>query len=90
MRPEMKRLLLTTAAIFLLGACSTHKPEMVTDPVEYVSTLTGTLSHHAFSTGNTYPATALPWGMNFWTPVTGKMGDGWAYRYDHNIIRGLK
>ena len=63
---------------------------MVTDPVEYVSTLTGTLSHHAFSTGNTYPAIALPWGMNFWTPVTGKMGDGWAYRYDQNIIRGLK
>ncbi len=86
----MKRLLFITAAIFLLGACSTHKPEMVTDSVEYVSTLTGTLSHHAFSTGNTYPATALPWGMNFWTPVTGKMGDGWAYRYDQNIIRGLK
>ena len=86
----MKRLLFITAAIFLLGACSTHKPEMVTDPVEYVSTLTGTLSHHTFSTGNTYPATALPWGMNFWTPVTGKMGDGWAYRYDQNIIRGLK
>lgn len=90
MKPEMKRLLFITAAIFLLGACSTHKPEMVTDPAEYVSTLTGTLSHHAFSTGNTYPATALPWGMNFWTPVTGKMGDGWAYRYDQNIIRGLK
>ena len=90
MKPEMKRLSLITAAIFLLGACSTHKSEMVTDPVEYVSTLTGTLSHHAFSTGNTYPATALPWGMNFWTPVTGKMGDGWAYRYDQNIIRGVK
>lgn len=90
MKPEMKRLLLITATICLLGVCSTHKPEMVTDPAEYVSTLTGTLSHHAFSTGNTYPATALPWGMNFWTPVTGKMGDGWAYRYDHNMIRGLK
>lgn len=76
--------------IGILTACSREKHEMVTDPVEYVSTLTGTLSHHAFSTGNTYPAIALPWGMNFWTPVTGKMGDGWAYRYDHNIIRGLK
>ena len=63
---------------------------MVTDPADYVSTLVGTLSHHAFSTGNTYPAVAMPWGMNFWTPVTGKMGDGWAYRYDHNVIRGLK
>ncbi len=86
----MKRLLVILSLIGLLTACGHKKHEMVTDPVEYVSTLTGTLSHHAFSTGNTYPAVALPWGMNFWTPVTGKMGDGWAYRYDQNIIRGLK
>ena len=86
---DMKKLIILSF-IGLLAACSHEKPEMVTDPVEYVSTLTGTLSHHAFSTGNTYPAIALPWGMNFWTPVTGKMGDGWAYRYDQNIIRGLK
>lgn len=85
----MKKLIILSF-IGLLAACSHERPEMVTDPVEYVSTLTGTLSHHAFSTGNTYPAIALPWGMNFWTPVTGKMGDGWAYRYDQNIIRGLK
>ncbi|MEE0235620.1 MAG: GH92 family glycosyl hydrolase [Bacteroidales bacterium] len=85
----MKKLIIL-GFICLLTACSHEKPEMVSDPVEYVSTLTGTLSHHAFSTGNTYPAIALPWGMNFWTPVTGKMGDGWAYRYDQNIIRGLK
>ena len=63
---------------------------MVTEPADYVSTHTGTLSHHAFSTGNTYPAVALPWGMNFWTPQNGRMGDGWAYRYDHNWIRGFK
>ena len=86
----MKKLLVILSIIGLLTACSHERPEMVTDPVEYVSTLTGTLSHHAFSTGNTYPAIALPWGMNFWTPVTGKLGDGWAYRYDQNIIRGLK
>lgn len=85
----MKKLIILSF-IGLLTACSHEKLEMITDPVEYVSTLTGTLSHHAFSTGNTYPAIALPWGMNFWTPVTGKMGDGWAYRYDQNMIRGLK
>ena len=50
-------------------------------PVDYVSTLVGTLSKHSLSTGNTYPAIALPWGMNFWMPQTGKMGDGWAYVY---------
>lgn len=59
-------------------------------PSSYVSTLVGTQSKHSLSTGNTYPAVALPWGMNFWTPQTGKMGDGWAYTYDADKIRGIK
>lgn len=62
----------------------------VNSPVDYVSTLVGTQSKHSLSTGNTYPAIALPWGMNFWMPQTGKMGDGWAYTYDADKIRGLK
>ena len=57
----------TLIAILVLVSC-THHVETVSDPVDYVSTLTGSLSHHAYSTGNTYPAVALPWGMNFWTP----------------------
>lgn len=60
------------------------------DPVSYVSTLTGTLSKYELSTGNTYPAIALPWGMNFWSPQTGKMGDGWMYQYTADKIRGFK
>ena len=87
----MKRLLI--AALLLAGCAAkqeAEEPQMVSNPADYVSTLTGTLSHHAFSTGNTYPAVALPWGMNFWTPQNGRMGDGWAYRYDHNWIRGFK
>lgn len=32
----------------------------------------------------------MPWGMNFWMPQTGKMGDGWAYTYDADKIRGFK
>ena len=59
-------------------------------PVDYVNTLVGSASKVALSTGNTYPAVALPWGMNFWTPQTGKMGDGWAYVYWHDKIRGIK
>ena len=59
-------------------------------PSEYVSTLVGTQSDYTLSTGNTYPAVALPWGMNFWTPQTGKMGDGWAYTYGAHTIRGFK
>ena len=62
----------------------------VKNPVDYVSTLVGTQSKFELSTGNTYPATALPWGMNFWTPQTGTMGDGWAYTYNADKIRGFK
>lgn len=60
------------------------------DPVEYVNPLMGTQSSFELSTGNTYPAIARPWGMNFWTPQTGKMGDGWEYTYTANKIRGFK
>ena len=59
-------------------------------PVDYVSTLVGTQSKFSLSSGNTYPATAMPWGMNFWMPQTGKMGDGWSYTYDADKIRGFK
>ena len=59
-------------------------------PVDYVNPLVGTFSKHLLSTGNTYPAIAMPWGMNFWMPQTGKMGDGWAYTYDADKIRGFK
>ncbi|MEA5063403.1 MAG: GH92 family glycosyl hydrolase [Petrimonas sp.] len=60
------------------------------EPVDYVSILVGTQSKFELSNGNTYPAIAAPWGMNFWTPQTGKMGDGWIYRYDADKIRGFK
>jgi putative alpha-1,2-mannosidase len=50
----------------------------------------GTDSKFSLSNGNTYPAIATPWGMNFWTPQTAKMGDGWAYKYDDETIRGIK
>ncbi len=60
------------------------------DLADYVNPLVGTQSTFKLSTGNTYPAIARPWGMNFWTPQTGKMGDGWQYVYTENKIRGFK
>ncbi len=60
------------------------------DPVDYVNPLMGTMSSYELSTGNTYPAVALPWGMNAWTPQTGKMGDGWTYTYTAHHLRGIK
>ena len=85
----MKKIL--AFSLLALAACTdkpAEKPQF--RPSEYVSTLVGTQSDHSFSTGNTYPAVALPWGMNFWTPQTGKMGDGWAYTYGSHTICGFK
>ena len=61
-----------------------------TDYTRLVNPLMGTLSSYEFSAGNTYPAIARPWGMNFWTPQTGKNGDGWQYTYTARQIRGFK
>ena len=81
---------LKSYAMTALAAATVANAFAVESPVDYVSTLVGSPSIHSLSTGNTYPAVALPWGMNFWTPQTGKMGDGWAYTYDADKIRGFK
>jgi predicted alpha-1,2-mannosidase len=57
---------------------------------ELINPLMGTDSNYELSYGNVYPAVAVPWGMNFWTPVTGKMGDGWGYTYETHKINGIK
>lgn len=80
---------LTVLFLLLISSLSINLNAQTT-PVDYVSTLVGTQSKHSLSTGNTYPAIAMPWGMNFWMPQTGKMGDGWAYTYDADKIRGFK
>ncbi len=59
-------------------------------PVDYVNILMGTQSEFALSNGTTYPAVALPWGMNFWTPQTRKIGDGWQYSYNDDKLNGFK
>ena len=73
-----------------IGIACCMQLSAVENPVDYVNTLVGTQSKYELSTGNTYPATAMPWGMNFWTPQTGEMGNGWTYRYDADKIRGFK
>jgi len=62
----------------------------VSDPVEWVNPLMGTDSKPSLSNGNTYPAIAMPWGMNFWVPQTNVMGNGWVYQYSADKIRGFK
>ena len=86
----MRKIVLFVAAAAFFAGCCNSPAEQLCEPADYVSTLVGTLSDFSLSTGNTYPATALPWGMNFWTPQTGLMGDGWTYCYSSHKIRGIK
>ena len=84
----MKKTLLTALA-FLPFFAFAQSPKQA-DLVDYINPLMGTQSKPIMSNGNTYPAVAVPWGMNFWTAQTGKMGDGWQYTYDADKIRGFK
>ncbi|RFZ85285.1 glycoside hydrolase family 92 protein [Mucilaginibacter terrenus] len=86
----MKKIsLLLTTCLFSANVFA-QQVTKVTDPVEWINPLMGTQSKYDLSNGNTYPAIALPWGMNTWTPQTGKMGDGWQYTYDAYKINGFK
>ncbi len=76
----------TLFVLLLIIAGGTHAQEYV----QYVNPLMGTQSSFELSAGNTYPAIARPWGMNFWTPRTNKMGDGWQYTYTSNRIYGFE
>ena len=64
--------------------------ERVESPADWVNPLMGTDSKPSLSNGNTYPAVAVPWGMNLWTPQTGRMGSGWQYTYSADKICGFK
>jgi len=81
----------TAVAIILIGffiqRCSSVSEN---NPADLVNPLMGTDSEFKLSNGNTYPAIALPWGMNFWTPQTRPMGNGWGYTYDDYKIMGIK
>lgn len=86
----MKKTILLSLLILSFVQAYSQLVGKLSDPVEWINPLMGTDSYPALSNGNTYPAIAVPWGMNIWTPQTGKMGDGWAYTYDATKIRGFK
>lgn len=82
-------LFLCSVSLLSLQGCF-NRQEVIKYPADLVSPLMGTDSEYLLSHGNTYPAVALPWGMNFWTPQTRRNGDGWCYTYDDHKINGIK
>ena len=88
----MKKVMFFLLSLTLLAGCCRNSSNdiQICSPVDYVTTIVGTQSTGDFSTGNTYPATAMPWGMNFWTPQTGENHNRWAYSYNDHTIRGFR
>jgi len=86
----LSRVLPLALAVSMVATGCRTESETRFEPAELASPLMGTDSEFLLSHGNTYPAIALPFGMNFWTPQTRKNGDGWAYAYDDHKIVGIK
>jgi len=79
-----KQITISFVAFFLLQSVFAQTP------VDLVNPLMGTESKPSLSNGNTYPVIGTPWGMNYWTPQTGKNGDGWQYTYGADKIVAFK
>lgn len=94
----MKLQTIIWAIALILVSCTNQNDKQIVENqeielinlVDYVNPLVGTESSYRLSHGNTYPAIAVPWGMNFWTPQTGKMGNGWGYTYQSDHLVGIK
>ncbi len=90
----MNKTTLILLIILFFGIPACKHAEISTDLpknyVNYVNPLIGSDSEFSLSNGNTYPAIALPWGMNFWTPQTAETGNNWMYAYDTHKILGFR
>ena len=80
-----KRIIALIAVLYITAAVA--KARVLAD---YVNTLQGTNSSFELTRGNTYPTTALPFGMNTWGAQTGENGSGWKYQYSKDTIRGFQ
>ncbi|WP_432729359.1 GH92 family glycosyl hydrolase [Variovorax sp. W6] len=47
----------------------------------YINTMRGANSSGDFTRGNTFPAIAVPFGFNFWTPIN-RGDNNWFYQFD--------
>ena len=78
---------ITIILTFLLSVTTNAQ---LKDLVQYVNTLQGTDSNFGLSYGNTYPTTAMPYGMHTWGAQTNINGEGFKYMYADDKIRGFQ
>lgn len=65
----------------VVGDATPIEPSSLTN---YVDTRRGTNANGSFSRGNNIPATAVPNGFNFFTPMTDATSQSWLYSYQQN------
>ncbi len=87
----MKKTFRTAVMMFGLLASGTIFAAGLQNLAAYANPLVGSDSSGNFSHGNTYPATALPFGMTDYTPMSGSnMTDSWIYTWDATSLAGIK
>jgi predicted alpha-1,2-mannosidase len=59
-------------------------------PLARVNPLQGTHSHFGFSTGNTLPLIARPFGMTHWSPQTNEQRGGWFFHPADRKLEGIR
>jgi len=83
----MRRWVLAASALGAIGSASgAARAERLADSV---NPLRGSRSTNSFSRGNTFPAVTLPFGFNFWTPITEPNSERWLYNYSATTIQGF-
>jgi predicted alpha-1,2-mannosidase len=89
-----KQLIFVSLTLFVLSDCQFRDLSRLQNDqsnlVQFVNPRIGTQSDFDLSNGNTYPAVAHPWGMNFWTPQTEPHSSRWIYNYDAKSINGFR
>lgn len=80
--------LLAACLVVPPGVAAAAPPDQASN-VHRANPLQGTDSSFDFSYGNTYPAIALPFPMNVWTPYT-QPADSFFYQYASTVLRGFR
>lgn len=91
---SLKYLIFTLLTLLVLSDCQFRDLSRLQNDqsnlVQFVNPRIGTQSDFDLSNGNTYPAVAHPWGMNFWTPQTEPHSSRWIYSYGAKSINGFR
>ena len=86
----MKKTILSIMAFLCAAAASAQSNSAQKDYTKYALPIVGSQNKFELSNGNLYPAAALPFAMNNWSPQTALNNNRWFYNYTDDQINGLR